>query len=55
MRKFDDLPAAFVGNVNAEAPFSRRPGDKPALSGAEIRDIVAFLRTLNDGYVAPVC
>ena len=53
VRKFDDLPAAFVGNVNAEAPFNRRPGDTPALSGSEIRDVVAFLRTLNDGYVAP--
>ena len=53
VHKFDDLPAAFVGNVNTEAPFNRRVGERPALSAAEIRDIVAFLRTLNDGYVAP--
>lgn len=53
VHKFDDLPAAFVGNLNTEAPFNRRVGERPALSAAEIRDIVAFLRTLNDGYVAP--
>jgi hypothetical protein len=47
--KFDDLPPAFRGNVNTtEVPYSRRPGDVPALSDAEIDDVIAFLRTLTD-------
>jgi cytochrome c peroxidase len=49
--KFDDLPAAYRGNVNTtEVPYDRRPGDAPALSDAEVDDVVAFLRTLTDGY-----
>ena len=48
--KYDDLPAQFRGNVDTrDAPFDRHPGDRPALSRAEIRDVVAFLRTLTDG------
>lgn len=51
VRKFDDLPAAYVGNVNTtEAPYNRKPGDEPALTDAEIDDVIAFLRTLSDGY-----
>jgi cytochrome c peroxidase len=52
MRKFDDLPPALQGNVNtSEAPYDRQRGDVPALSDAEIDDVIAFLRTLTDGYV----
>jgi cytochrome c peroxidase len=47
---FDDLPPAYRGNVNMEPPFGRKPGDKPVLDATEIRDVVAFLGTLNDGY-----
>ena len=50
LRKFDDLPSEYHANVNVEPPFDRHPGDKPALSGPEIDDIIAFLQTLNDGY-----
>ncbi|TXI82964.1 MAG: c-type cytochrome, partial [Cupriavidus sp.] len=49
----DDLPAAYVGNLNRDAPFGQKPGDKPRLSEAEVQDIVAFLKTLSDGYVLP--
>jgi cytochrome c peroxidase len=49
--KFDDLPARFHGNVNtSEPPYDRRPGDAPALTPAEIDNVVAFLRTLTDGW-----
>ena len=49
--KFDDLPAAYRGNVNTgEGPYNRRLGQAPALSATEIDDVVAFLRTLSDGY-----
>ena len=47
---FDDIPANMRGNVNREPPFGGKPGGRPALDDAEIRDIVAFLRTLDDGY-----
>lgn len=48
IERFDDLPPAYRGNVNREPPFGRI--GKPALDRSEIRAIVAFLRTLNDGY-----
>ncbi|MCV5949922.1 hypothetical protein OFN94_34460, partial [Escherichia coli] len=47
-QKFDDLPAAYHANVNVEAPFGGEPGGTPSLSDAEVRDIVAFLKTLTD-------
>ena len=47
---FDDLPPALRGNVNREPPFDRKPGERPALDANEIRDVVAFLQTLTDGY-----
>ena len=46
--KFDDLPPQYHGNVDTQAPFDRRMGDAPALSDADIEDIVAFLNTLTD-------
>ena len=49
---FDDLPPAARANVNEEPPFGRDPGDSPALTPAEIDDIVAFLATLTDGWRA---
>jgi len=49
--KFDDLPAEYRGNVNTtEVPYNRSRGDSPALSDAEIDDVIAFLKTLSDGY-----
>ena len=48
--KFNDLPAKYRGNVEREAPFGRKPGDAPALSDEEIEDVVAFLKTLSDGF-----
>ena len=53
VRKFDDLPARYLTNVNTDPPFGGEPGGKPVLSDAEIDDIVAFLGTLTDGYQAP--
>ncbi|WP_228975721.1 hypothetical protein [Paraburkholderia gardini] len=37
-------------NLNMDPPFDRKPGDAPALDDAEIKDVVAFLNTLTDGY-----
>jgi len=47
-RGLDELPAAYRANLNTDPPFGGRPGDAPALSEAEIADIVAFLKTLTD-------
>jgi cytochrome c peroxidase len=52
VRVFDDLPERYRGNVDMEPPFGRRPGARPVLTSSEIDDIVAFIETLTDGYVA---
>lgn len=53
VRKYDDLPPGLVASVNVEAPFDRQPGQAPALNETEIADVIAFLHTLTDGYLAP--
>jgi cytochrome c peroxidase len=51
LAKFNDLPPEFRANVNTnEVPYNRSLGDEPALSDAEIDDVIAFLKTLSDGY-----
>ena len=50
---YDDLPKQYWANINMDPPFGGKPGDKPQLDDAEIDDIVAFLKTLTDGYMAP--
>lgn len=51
VEKFDDVPQALMQNVDiTDPPFDRKPGDKPAMDEADMRDIVAFLKTLDDGY-----
>lgn len=48
---FDDLPAHLRGNVDRRTgPYDRSRGGVPALDAAEIDDVVAFLRTLSDGW-----
>ena len=48
--KFDDLPKALRENVNTDAPFGATAGGADALNADEIRDLIAFLNTLTDGY-----
>jgi cytochrome c peroxidase len=51
VQKFDDLPAAYRANLDAQAPLDGRArGARPALSEAQIDDLLAFLQTLTDGY-----
>ncbi|OMV18153.1 cytochrome-c peroxidase, partial [Burkholderia pseudomallei] len=50
VQKFDDLPKRYWKNLNDEPPFERKRGDPPAMTDAEIRDVIAFLGTLTDGY-----
>ncbi|WP_225769437.1 cytochrome-c peroxidase [Inquilinus sp. Marseille-Q2685] len=53
VRLYDDLPPQYWANINRDPPFDRHPGDAPALTDAEIDDVVAFLKTLTDGYRPP--
>ena len=50
VHKYDDLPPGLEANVNVEAPFDRQRGQAPALNEKEIADVIAFLKTLTDGY-----
>ena len=54
VNKYDDVPAQYKANVNITvAPYDRKFGDVPALTAAEIEDVVVFLSTLNDGWQPP--
>ena len=49
---YNDIPEALHGNVDTkDAPFDRKVGDKPAMSNLDIQDIIAFVHTLDDGYM----
>jgi cytochrome c peroxidase len=50
VHKFDDMPPGYPLNIDRDAPLDREPGAAPALTEAEIDDVIAFLQTLTDGY-----
>lgn len=53
VNKYNDLPSEYrnTDHVNTtEAPYNRQLGDDPALTDAEIQDLVVFLGTLSDGW-----
>jgi cytochrome c peroxidase len=51
LNAYNDLPPSHRANVDVtDAPFDRKLGDTPALNEDEVRDIVAFMKTLTDGY-----
>jgi cytochrome c peroxidase len=45
-----DLPRPYQANIDRQAPFGRRIGEPPAFDAADIRDMLAFLTALTDGY-----
>lgn len=48
---YNDVPKKYWPNVDIiDAPFDRHPGQPPALDDHEIAQVVAFLKTLTDGY-----
>ncbi|HEY1535140.1 MAG TPA: cytochrome c peroxidase [Polyangiaceae bacterium] len=52
--KFDDLPAVFVANVDAQMPLDgRKAGGAPPLTEQNIADLRCFLDTLTDDYQPP--
>ncbi len=53
VQPFNDLPPALRANVRRQPPFGGQPGEAPRLSPQDVQDIVAFLRTLSDGYTPP--
>ncbi|GGP23208.1 cytochrome-c peroxidase [Silvimonas iriomotensis] len=54
VQKFNDLPAAYVGNIDPQMPLdSRAPGATPPMTEAQMSDLICFLNTLTDGYQAP--
>jgi cytochrome c peroxidase len=51
VQKYDDLPPQYRANVDVtDPPLNRKLGEKPAMTAQDMRDIIAFLHTLNDGY-----
>jgi cytochrome c peroxidase len=50
--KFAGLPRTYRGNVDTtDGPLNRKRGAAPAMTADEMRDVIAFLETLNDGWV----
>lgn len=53
-QKFDDLPSSLRGNVDvSDQPLTRKEGETPAWSDAEVDDVIAFLQTLTDADALP--
>jgi cytochrome c peroxidase len=51
VQKYDDIPAKYEANVDVtDPPFDRHPGETPAMTAQDEADIIAFLKTLTDGY-----
>jgi cytochrome c peroxidase len=51
VEKFNDIPVQYQANVDvSDPPFNRHLGETPAMTAQDEADIIAFLKTLNDGY-----
>jgi cytochrome c peroxidase len=51
VQKFNDIPVQYHANVDvSDSPFNRHLGGTPAMTAQDEADIIAFLKTLNDGY-----
>jgi cytochrome c peroxidase len=51
VQKFNDIPVQYQANVDvSDPPFDRHLGETPAMTAQDEADIIAFLKTLNDGY-----
>lgn len=50
--KFDDLPAPYRANVDRiDPPLTGKRGGTPIWNDHDIDDVIAYLKTLNDGYL----
>ena len=51
VQKYNDIPQKYHANVDvSDPPLDRHPGEMPAMTDQDEADIIAFLKTLNDGY-----
>jgi len=50
VQRYNDLPTVYQANIHRGAPFDRKPNQPPTLSPQDVSDVVAFLKTLSDGY-----
>jgi cytochrome c peroxidase len=51
IQKFNDIPVQYYANVDvSDPPFDRHLGETPAMTPQDEADIIAFLKTLTDGY-----
>ena len=51
VRKYNDLPAKYHDNVDVvDPPFDRHLGETPAMTAQDEADIIAFMKTLTDGF-----
>jgi cytochrome c peroxidase len=48
VHKADDIPAGYPDTLDHDPPLDRGGSDHPALTDAEIDDVIAFLQTLTD-------
>jgi cytochrome c peroxidase len=49
--RYNDIPSQYRASIDiVDAPFDSKQGDPPALDEKEIADLIAFLKTLTDGY-----
>jgi cytochrome c peroxidase len=51
IKRYDDIPARYRPNVDTiDPPLKQRRGERPIWNERDIDDVIAFLRTLTDGY-----
>jgi cytochrome c peroxidase len=51
VQKYDDLPRKYHANIDvSDPPFDRHAGETPPMTAQDEADIIAFLKTLTDGY-----
>ena len=51
VEKYNDIPPRYLANVDTtDPPLDRTLDQRPANSAQDLRDIIAFLKTLKDGY-----
>jgi cytochrome c peroxidase len=54
VQTFDDLPARYRGNIDAQPPLDGRARHStPPMSDQDIEDLLAFLQTLTDADLVP--
>jgi cytochrome c peroxidase len=55
VRKYDDLPPRYRGNIDTQAPLDgRAPGSTPPMTEQEMADLEAFLDMLTDKDMVPM-